>query len=156
MRRVTGCMPHREGTKVDEAIVTVLDALAREHRARVERICRLVDLARRAATAADPSAALSAAAGAVGLSRQTLHGYALVGLRFTNAEIVVLLDQRNSKGEPISLSHLEAVARNARTTQGVLLQQAMGECMTASKLRSTARVLRGAQKAKRRRRSRRG
>lgn len=141
---------------MDEAIVTVLDAIAREHRARVERICRLVDLARGAATAPDPSAALSAAARAVGLLRQTLHGYALVGLRFTNAEIVLLLGQRNSKGEPISLSHLEAVARNARTTQGQLLQRAMGECMPARKLRSAARVLRGANKARRRRRSTRG
>ena len=132
-----------EGEVMDAAIANVLDALAREHYARVHRICCMVTLARSAATAQDPSAAMRAAARAVGLSRQTLHGYALVGRRFTNAEISILLNTPpNSRGGPISLSHLEAVARNTKTTQGLLLQQAIGEGMSASRLRGAARIIR--------------
>jgi hypothetical protein len=132
----------------DRIVSEVLDAMTREHRARVERICRLVELARAAAADPDASTALTVAARAVGLSRQTLHGYAVVGLRFTNMEIAELLDRRNAKGEPISISHIEAMARNGKTDQGLLLQRAILEAMTTSKLKRTARELRGVAKPK--------
>jgi DNA-binding NarL/FixJ family response regulator len=120
----------------------VLDTFARERALHAEQAYRLALLAK--AAFAHPSlkgSPIEACARAVGLSRQTLQPYALVATRWSAPELRHLLaERRNSRGEPISISHLVLLAKLPRATRDTWTERVFAEGLTVRQLREILKV----------------
>jgi hypothetical protein len=121
----------------------VLDSFAEEHALHAEQAYRLALLAKAAfARGSSKGSPIEACARAVGLSRQTLQPYAIVASRWSAPELKHLLaERRNTRGEPISISHLVVLAKLPRGTREAWIERVFAEALTVRQLRD---ILKGA------------
>jgi CheY-like chemotaxis protein len=138
---------HRPAAPVPEDLLPLralvedsLDAIALEEAAAAERACSIASLA----SAAQPLTSrgrgtMRAVARVVGLTRQQFHAYASVGRRWTSQALRELLCRRNSNGEPISVSHLAAVAPLAKVRRETVLKAMLEESLTVAEAKRLRR-----------------
>ncbi len=122
---------------LDALISTAADAQIREWESSIERTVHVIALARAARRRG--SRVLDACATRLGLTRPTLHAYALVGACWTEFELRRILSRRNAQGQPISAYHLERLARLPGTLRGDLLERVFRESLSVSALDSLLR-----------------
>ena len=111
-----------------------LDAAALHERATAEWQSRLVRVATAAHRSGQSTTLLTATAKVLGMSRQTLHARALVGERWPDDELRTILSRKNSRGEPISLSHLELLAHLPRTRRQQWLERVLCDSLSVAEL----------------------
>lgn len=128
----------RTGDDLQPFVDGALKAMKRQRVCEADVACQLALLAR---AAHDARGTLAACAQALGVSRQTLQPYTVVARQWTGAELQHLLAvRRNSKGEPISMSHLLLVANWPRPECDRVVERVFSEALTVRQLR---RIVRG-------------
>lgn len=107
-------------------------AFARQRTAEADLAYHLTVLARAAGSGRNTALC----ARALGISRQTLSPYALVGSQWTASELEALLaNRRNVHGDPISISHLVLLARVPATDRDRWLERTFENGLTVRELR---------------------
>ena len=81
-------------------------------------------------------AAISAAATALGISRQTLQPYAVLAARWAPEDLRALFKLRTTHGRPLSVTHFLVLARLPRSKRDALIARALREGLDARTLRT--------------------
>lgn len=105
-------------------------------KAEAEHHLRMAVLARKAAgRRVDGHSALAECARVLHISRSTLQAYAKLGARWELEEIRYLLERRNGRGRPLSVSHLLALAKLPCASRSVWVARALSEDLDVQALR---------------------
>lgn len=124
---------------LNHLVQDVLDTNAEALSLEAERAYRMALLAR---GAYGDGRQFAASAKAVGLSRQALQPYILVASRWTSEELRSLLaERRNADGKPISVSHLQLMARLPRRARAEWVERVFAESLTVSELQELLRAV---------------
>ncbi|HSY23662.1 MAG TPA: hypothetical protein VK841_16155 [Polyangiaceae bacterium] len=130
-----------EPTPLRDLVATAAEAEARLHAAEADYALRMAAVARaaRRGGATDNSAA-RACASALGITRQTLQPYALLGMRWTPAELRSLLERQDCHGRRVSLSHLLILSRLSHTERCRRTEEVFAEGLGVHELRRRIRA----------------
>jgi hypothetical protein len=124
-----------------ELVVAAVEAGARLHAAEAEYAFRMAAVARAARRGgATESSAVRACASALGITRQTLQPYALIGMRWTPEELRSLLERHDCNGRRISLSHLLILSRLSHAERQRRTEEVFAEGLAVHELRERIRT----------------
>jgi hypothetical protein len=124
--------PEVRGGASAAAVEDALRAIKLQRTAEAEVAYRLA-----VAAAGARKGGIEACARALGLTRQTLAPYALVGAHWTAAELRHLLAERRTvHGDPISISHLAELANLAPAHRDRWLERTFSQGLTVRELRA--------------------
>jgi hypothetical protein len=118
---------------VQQAVSTLRDAEAQY----ILRMAEVARAARRGGVADESS--INHCARALGISRQTLQPFAIVGLRWTARDLRELFERRDCHGRPISLSHLLVLARLPQADRSRWIEVVLAEGTPVHELRERLR-----------------
>lgn len=126
-----------------ELVDDIVQAEARMYAAGVEYALRMAAVARAARRGgASPSSTIRECASALGIARQTLQPYALVGMRWTDAELRALLERHDCHGRHISMSHLLILCRLPAAERKIRTEETLAEGLGVHELRKRIRASR--------------
>ena len=133
--------PVGKGECPDQLFAAVAQAEASLHAAEAEYALRMAAVARAARRGgAGARSAVRACASALGITRQTLQPYALVAMRWKEAELRSLLERQDCNGRCISLSHLLILCRLPLAERQRRTEETFREGLAVHRLRERIRA----------------